>query len=172
MMFYLFKWLSVSNRIFILGIFSLAILSLGLSGANAQTLQNRDLIGVWTISDHGIDHSYNAEKILQNCNRMKIIIHADLSLEAIAYSHGKFVYWALSDKPCVNKQGVLACIVSTISADTTLIRSQPLAWALYPVSKQMMDSRNMFGVDSADTLYRCADSLHEASRLSWLKISY
>ena len=79
----------------------------------AERITVHDLIGVWTASDEGTNHFMTAEQVRRNCQSFKMIIHADLRLEAITYGDdGGFMFWAVAETPCMLKDNIIACKVN------------------------------------------------------------
>jgi len=126
-----------------------------------------DLIGVWTASDEGTNHFMTAEQVRSNCQSFKMIIHADLRVEAITFGDdGGFMFWAVAKTPCMLTDNILACKVDVHTIKRTLSKNKPVAWSLKAVGNGLFDSKTLISSDAEDTMYRCDDTIQEASLIT------
>lgn len=132
--------------------------------ALAETLPLSQIIGVWTTSDDGIDHGYSPDRVASGCQAFKFIIHPDLKVESVLFdASGWVLAQAVSDEPCLYRDNALACTMTTRSKNRVLSQSTPVAWHFEAVDAIKMDSRIIYGRGSDDTMYRCTDTIEEAS---------
>ncbi|MBR87334.1 MAG: hypothetical protein CMK38_00145 [Porticoccaceae bacterium] len=133
----------------------------------AERITVHDLIGVWTASDEGTNHFMTAEQVRRNCQSFKMIIHADLRLEAITYGDdGGFMFWAVAETPCMLKDNIIACKVNVHTKKRMLSKNKPVAWSLKAVGNGLFDSKTLINSDAEDTMYRCDDTVQEASLIT------
>jgi len=132
-----------------------------------QRITVHDLIGVWTTSDEGTNHAMTAEQVRSNCQSFKMIIHADLRVEAITLGDdGGYMFWAVAETPCMLADNVLACRMNVYTEKRTLSENKPVAWSLKPAGNGLFDSKTLIGNDAEDTMYRCAVTVQETSLIT------
>ena len=108
-----------------------------------------------------------AEQVRRNCQSFKMIIHADLRLEAITYGDdGGFMFWAVAETPCMLKDNIIACKVNVHTKKRMLSKNKPVAWSLKAVGNGLFDSKTLINSDAEDTMYRCDDTVQEASLIT------
>ena len=132
-----------------------------------QRITVHDLIGVWTTSDQGTNHAMTADQVRSNCQSFKMIIHADLRVEAITLGDsGGFLFWAVAETPCKLADNILACRMNVYTEKRTLSENKPVAWSLKAAGNGLFDSKTLIGSDAEDTMYRCADTVQETSLIT------
>lgn len=132
-----------------------------------QRITVHDLIGVWTTSDQGTNHAMTADQVRINCQSFKMIIHADLRVEAITLGDsGGFMFWAVAETPCMLANNILACRMNVYTEKRTLSENKPVAWSLKAAGNGLFDSKTLIGSDAEDTMYRCADTVQETSLIT------
>jgi len=132
-----------------------------------QSIQPNELIGVWTTSDNGPNHLMEPDKITKNCQSFKMVIHADLRVEAITQGNdGGYMFWAVAETPCSLKDNMLACAMTVYTERRVISVNKPVAWSLSRIRDGVYDSTTMIGNDVTDTMYRCDQKIQDTSLIT------
>jgi hypothetical protein len=113
-----------------------------------------------------------ADQVRSNCQSFKMIIHADLRVEALTLGDsGGFMFWAVAETPCMLADNILACRMNVYTEKRTLYENKQVAWSLKAAGNGLFDSKTLVGSDAEDTMYRCADTVQETSLITSKKQS-
>ena len=157
----MFKRLWISITFIVCGVIANSIASA------SQSIRPNELIGVWTTSDNGPNHAMEPAKITENCQSFKMVIHADLRVEAITQgADGGYMFWAVAETPCSLKENVLACAMNVYTEKRAIYVNKPVAWSFSRVRDGVYDSTTKIGNNATDTMYRCDQKIHDTSLLT------
>ena len=140
----------------------------------ADTIPYADLVGVWTVSQNGVNHKLTKEQISELCGMGLSIIHPDRNkgIHIRIKRDGKlFMSMDVQSKsPCTYADNQLSCEMEATSFGKSLglspgfFRFRKVWKGVYDVTALKPDGKT---VDKVQTMYSCSMNISEAQ--AWLE---
>ena len=142
--------------------------------AHAETIPYKNLIGVWTMSQEGLNHDLTHGQVEDLCGMAVLLFHPDRNL-------GIHMRWQQDDKlmmsmdvlskpPCTYADNQLTCHMETTAIGKSL-GDEPLSFRFEKVREGVYDAATLKAdgqaVDKVQTAYRCPLTIIEAQ--AWLE---
>ncbi len=142
--------------------------------SSAETIPYEKLVGVWTLSQDGVNHNLTKAQVSELCGMSLCIIHPDRKVGIhIRLKHeGKLMMSmdVLSKNPCTYADNQLSCEMETTSFGKSLgvspgfFRYSKVRKGVYDATTLKPDGKT---VDTVQTMYSCSMTISEAQ--AWLE---
>ena len=142
--------------------------------ASAETIPYEKLVGVWTVSQGGINHDLTEAQVAELCGTVLMIVPPDLNFgkHIRVKKDGKLMMSldVLSKEPCTYADNQLTCQMEgsmggkPLGGGPEFTRFEKVREGVYDITSLKPDGKT---VDKVLTSYRCAQTIAEA--LAWLE---
>ncbi len=153
---------------------SILLFSLFSFTASAETIPYEKLVGVWTVSQGGINHDLTEAQVAELCETVLMIVHPDkyLGTHIRIQKDGKLMMSmdVLSKEPCTYADNQLTCEMEGSMSGKSLgggpgyFSFQKVRDRVYDVTTLKPDGKT---VDEVQTMYPCSMTIPEA--LAWVE---
>ena len=142
--------------------------------ASAETIPYEKLVGVWTVSQGGINHDLTEAQVAELCGTVLMIVPPDLNFgkHIRVKKDGKLMMSldVLSKEPCTYADNLLTCQMEATAAGKSLgggpefTRFEKVRDGVYDMTSLKPDGMT---VNEVQTMYPCSMTIPEA--LAWVK---
>ena len=153
---------------------SILLFSLFSFKASAETIPYEKLVGVWTVSQGGINHDLTEAQVAELCGTVLMIVPPDLNFgkHIRVKKDGKLMMSldVLSKEPCTYADNLLTCQMEATAAGKSLgggpefTRFEKVRDGVYDMTSLKPDGMT---VNEVQTMYPCSMTIPEA--LAWVK---